>query len=108
MSTQIDELFLEFEVLRARVEHIEKFRPGDATPAPPELSIVQGISREVFGVHPVFKLEQELEGEGSYVVVELPVSGTPEEIHQKSKAWHKKIAEYRPRLSSYALSLRHQ
>jgi len=108
MSTQIDDLRMEFELLRTRVEHIAQSKSADVSPVPQELPVVQQISREVFGVNPIFKLEQEMECEGSYIVVEVPVSGTPEENHQKSIAWHKQIAAYRPRLSSYALSMRHQ
>jgi hypothetical protein len=107
MSTQIDDLRMEFELLRTRVENIAQSRSVDLTPAPQELPIVQQISREIFGVNPIFKLEQELECEGSYIVVELPAIGTEEEIHQRSREWHRRIAEHRPHLSSYALSLRY-
>jgi hypothetical protein len=105
MSTQIEDLYEKFEVLQARMDFLENSKSSVPSPAGHELETVTRITREAFGADPVFRLEQYIECEGSYVVVEVPAMGTDEEIDTKSDQWHREIARQITPTSSYCLSL---
>jgi hypothetical protein len=108
MSTQIDEIKFDLENLRVRVEQMEQ-PPAPASPsAADELKRIEQVTQEIFGASPTFKLVRCPENSDAYIVVEVPATGTREEMRLLSQQWHHFLVDEMPPTSSYSLSVRFQ
>ena len=106
MSTQIDAIKFELENLRVRVEQMEHAPNKPASSATEELDILEQFTQKLFGTSPTFKLVRCPENGDAYVVVEIPASGSRDEMRLLSQQWHHFLVENMPPTSSYSLSIK--
>jgi hypothetical protein len=108
MATQIDEIKFELENLRVRVEQMEHTTSCNGSSAAEELESIERFTRELFGSSPTFKLVRCPENGDAYVVVEVPATGSREEMRILSQKWHRFLVDRMPPTSSYSLSIQFQ
>jgi hypothetical protein len=62
------------------------------------------MTQEVFGQSPTLHTECDPDGGDCYIVVEVPVRGSDDDIFARTQAWHRRLAKEFTPSASYALS----
>ena len=93
---------VKLKVLGSKNSSICEFVGGDTRR---EIGVVAGMTEELFGRPASFRPAKDPDTGDSYLVVEVAVSGTDDQLLRLAEEWHRKLtAEIAP-AATYSLSL---